>query len=254
MKPWKEQIKSPKFWVRNLLTLLFVAFLVVEVPLIINRCYLPNKGYLTVWGGSEVLSYYGTLLGAVATIVALFSTIQFTKRQIASERHIRYKQSKWNRIEDLFVSAISLVQPLTLFKIFMSGIKSPVEGCAELKKHMFEVWGIIDILSSEIASEDELKVSELLTVLKKIATKKEALATKYFDLLIAYHAVQESSNDENAAAKTLLLLNQKKSISDEVDELHKNEYQHLLKLKKSCFEHIYSSIEESAEDILHGAK
>lgn len=71
---------------------------------------------------------------------------------------------------------------------------------------------------------------------------------------MTYHMFQESSDNENAAAKSLFILNQQKIISDEVDELHKNEYQRLLKLKKSCFEHIYSSIEESADDILRGAK
>lgn len=250
MESLKKHLKTKKFWG----AFLFVLFLVVGVPIIINEAYKANKGYLTVWGGPEVLSYYGTLLGAAATIIALFATIRFTRRQITSERYVRNTQNKWNRIEELFVSAISLVQPLTLFKIYMSGLKSPVEGCSELKKHMFDAWGAIDVLSSEINPEDEEQVLELLTELKKIATKQDALANKYFDLLMAYQMFRESSDNENAAAKSMFVLNQQKIISDEVNELHKNEYQQLLKLKKSCFEHIYSSVEESANDILRGAK
>lgn len=250
MESLKKHLKTKKFWG----AFLFVLFLVVGVPIIINEAYKANKGYLTVWGGPEVLSYYGTLLGAAATIIALFATIRFTRRQITSERYVRNTQNKWNRIEELFVSAISLVQPLTLFKIYMSGLKSPVEGCSELKKHMFDAWGAIDVLSSEINPEYEEQVLELLTELKKIATKQDALANKYFDLLMAYQMFRESSDNENAAAKSMFVLNQQKIISDEVNELHKNEYQQLLKLKKSCFEHIYSSVEESANDILRGAK
>lgn len=250
MERLKKYLKSKKFWG----AFLFAFFLVVGIPIIINEAYKVNKGYLTVWGGPEVLSYYGTLLGAAATIVALFATIQFTRRQIIFERYVRNTQNKWNRIEEFFVSAISLVQPLTLFKIYMSAMKAPVEGCSELKTHMFDAWGAIDILSSEINHEEEKQVLELLTELKKIATKQDALANRYFELLMTYHMFQESSDNENAAAKSLFILNQQKIISDEVDELHKNEYQRLLKLKKSCFEHIYSSIEESADDILRGAK
>ena len=250
MERLKKYLKSMKFCGASLLML----FLVVGIPIIINEAYKANKGYLTVWGGSEVLSYYGTLLGVAATIIALFSTIQFTRRQITFEQYVRNTQSKWNRIEELFVSAISLVQPLTLFKIYMSGVKSPVEGCSELKKHMFDAWGAIDILSSEIDHEDEEQVLELLSELKKIATKKETLANKYFDLLMAYHMFQESSDDGNAATKMVFLFNQQKSISDEIEELHKNEYQHLLNIKKSCFEQIYRSIEESADVILRGSK
>lgn len=39
------------------------------IPIIINESYKNGKGYITVWTGADVLSFYGALIGAVGTIV-----------------------------------------------------------------------------------------------------------------------------------------------------------------------------------------
>lgn len=53
--------------------------LVVLPPVVINEAYKKGEGYITVWTGSEFLAYYGTILGAVSTIIALVGTIVFTR-------------------------------------------------------------------------------------------------------------------------------------------------------------------------------
>lgn len=70
----------------------------VAVPIIINELYKTGKGYITVWNGADVLSYYGSLLGAVATIVALICTINFTIKSQREDRKLAIKprlESKW---------------------------------------------------------------------------------------------------------------------------------------------------------------
>ena len=42
---------------------------VIAVPFIINEAYKENKGYLTVWGGADVLAYFGAVVSAVGTVV-----------------------------------------------------------------------------------------------------------------------------------------------------------------------------------------
>lgn len=39
------------------------------IPIVINESYKSGKGYITVWTGADVLSFYGALIGAVGTIV-----------------------------------------------------------------------------------------------------------------------------------------------------------------------------------------
>lgn len=50
-------------------------FLVFIVPIIINKCYKLDKGYITVWNAEDVLSYYGTLLEAIVSVSLLAITI-----------------------------------------------------------------------------------------------------------------------------------------------------------------------------------
>ena len=76
-----------KYWPWAVTAVLFI----IGGPIIINELYKTGKGYLTLWGAADVLSYYGTLLGAVATIVAVVLTIRFTKKQQMEEHCIAAK-------------------------------------------------------------------------------------------------------------------------------------------------------------------
>ena len=71
-----------------ILSILVGAFAVVCVPLIINYCYLENKIFETVWDGAELLGYYGSILGAVATIIAVVMTIKFTIKNQKEEKKL----------------------------------------------------------------------------------------------------------------------------------------------------------------------
>lgn len=48
--------------------LLVVVVVVFVIPVIINELYQVNDGYITVWNGADVLSFYGAALGALGTI------------------------------------------------------------------------------------------------------------------------------------------------------------------------------------------
>ena len=42
--------------------------LVAVVPFLINLCYINNKGISTVWGGQDLLSFYGTILSFLGSV------------------------------------------------------------------------------------------------------------------------------------------------------------------------------------------
>ena len=78
-----------KFWHKNkktitstvLITVILIFFVFV-VPIIINWMYktparLPI--FAMSWEAKDVLSFYGSILGAAATIIALTKTIKFTR-------------------------------------------------------------------------------------------------------------------------------------------------------------------------------
>ena len=105
--------------------------IIIAGPVIINELYKLNKGYVTVWDGADMLSYFGailgtlaTILGAIATIWVLNRTITFSLKQIRYERYMQKQNYKWTNIENLFISALMHAQPLKLNSIFLSSISN----------------------------------------------------------------------------------------------------------------------------------
>lgn len=68
-------------------TIIFVCIIVIGVPLIINESYKAGKGYITMWNASHLISYFGSILGAFATIIAIILTV------IHSNKENNYKES-----------------------------------------------------------------------------------------------------------------------------------------------------------------
>ena len=42
---------------------------IIIIPVVINELYKVNDGYITVWNGDDVLSFYGAAIGAIGTII-----------------------------------------------------------------------------------------------------------------------------------------------------------------------------------------
>ena len=64
-------------WLRIVTFSVFVILLLtIGIPVIINECY-KTGGYITLWNASDVLGYYGALLGSVTAIAVLIGTIVF---------------------------------------------------------------------------------------------------------------------------------------------------------------------------------
>mgnify|MGYP001081985209 CR=1 FL=1 len=131
MKKW---YKSWKIWCMLVAAIL----LVVLLPVGINEAYKIGEGYITVWTGSEFLAYYGTILGAVSTIIALVGTIVFTRRQILFERYIQSETEKWKEIENLFRDAIIFAEPVHLTTMFYNCLENPEshDVCLKLETYL----------------------------------------------------------------------------------------------------------------------
>lgn len=50
---------------------LLAVFIIIGIPLVINELYKKNSGYITIWSGEDVLSYYGSIIGALITGVEM---------------------------------------------------------------------------------------------------------------------------------------------------------------------------------------
>ena len=68
MKNWINWINWINKNYKVICVFLIFVIAVVVIPILINEAYKCNNGYGTVWGGSDVLSYYGTMISAIGTV------------------------------------------------------------------------------------------------------------------------------------------------------------------------------------------
>ncbi len=86
--------KSIKNWIFWFVVIIVCIILIIVVPIIINESYKMNKGYITLWDASDVLSYYAVVLSGIITIVALIVTIHFTSKD--TEKQLNFYKSQVN--------------------------------------------------------------------------------------------------------------------------------------------------------------
>lgn len=247
MKRW---YKSWKVW-----CILGVAvFLVALVPVGINEAYKKGGGYATVWTGSELLAYYGTILGATATIIALVGTISFTRCQILFERYIQSETEKWKEIENLFRDAIILAEPLYLTKMFYSCMDNTdgLDVCLKLETYLTRLAEAMNRLNITIEEKDTTEVNELMTLLKEVEAEDNAIAKEYDDLISYYWELRGGGLDHSDLIHDFVKC--RDAINLKVENLHRNRYQNLLQCKKSTFAKIYDKIDKESKNILTARK
>lgn len=249
---WKEQIKSLKFWIRSILTLLLVVVLVVVVPLIINKCYLPNKGYLTVWGGADVLSYYGTLLGAAATIWVLDRTIRFTRKQIRYDRYIQNEEAKWKHIESLAVVALDYIQPVKLNEMYVTTLSKLPQKYLTPDFVIFttQALTLCNAIHCNVNDQDKEKLLTFLKALEKMRKSTRKIADELHDLLQHINEIASKYNDKTADMLLKKHKDRAVELIEQANKLQENEYNALLQLKRDCFTAVYDQIEKDAMKLL----
>lgn len=94
MKNQDERLNSKTIRKHCVLLVTLIVFLVIGIPIIINELYKLNKGYKTLWDAADVLAYYSAVLSGLISIVALYVTIFFTKKD--TEKQIRAAQAQYN--------------------------------------------------------------------------------------------------------------------------------------------------------------
>jgi hypothetical protein len=98
-----------------------VIFIIVVICCVIyfglNELYKLDCGYTTVWSAETVLDFFGTLLGSVATVFALFVTIDYTNQANKAEQEYQnkrlladYKDENMKEKFDLFFDQLNEIK------------------------------------------------------------------------------------------------------------------------------------------------
>ena len=266
-----------KTWMVILL-IVVVAVLTIGVPFAINEAYKVDNGYVTMWGAEDVLSYYGAILGATATIAALALTIWFTKKQIQRDAYLKNETDKWRQVESTIGSILNEINPMIMLKRGMdTEFIDPGYAMNQFSKYSMDCRLTTDQLMTRVNTFDFKMISELVKRIQEVADKLFQLSQKEIDQHNKRLQLQQREN-----ALKFLTIEQKcpgsfpasevamhqktirmtdgiclEEITDSINEINKEfwniydtEFRPLLQLKGTTFESIYMQIQANADVIL----
>ena len=153
-----------------ILGILVISAFLVGIPIVINECYKANCGYSTAWDASAMLGYYGTILGAIITVVTLVTTITFTKKQIQRESFLKNESEKWSKLKSIFLDILSNINPMvTLKEVMDNGFIDPTKAIHILQRYQMNCKTSTDLLNAYLNMNDYPKVRHLIDGIAEMA-------------------------------------------------------------------------------------
>lgn len=253
-------------------------FFIIGIPVIINECYKANSGYITVWDGSDVLGYYGTILGAVIAVISIIVTIAFTKKQIQRDSFLKNENEKWDRLKAIFLQTLNDINPMRILKDVMdNGFTNPAKAITLLQRYQLDCKIANDLLNAHLNMDDYPKFKKLI---ESIATTAEEFVDisqreidQYSDFRILQHKdialemLRVEKEHPGSFSKEHIALNKEvlekiktishESINQQITQLnnefvqaYEEKYRALLQLTGSTFETIAIETQRQADSIL----
>lgn len=164
---------------------------VVVIPIAINESYKHGVVYVTKWDAADVLSFYGTLLGAATTAITLIGTIQFTRKQIQRNQFLEDNRRKWEKVESIITQALIDVSPLKILNgCEMDMNISPIANLhviiSKLQSYAATAKTSLDMISCYIDPVEYTYVAsyvkELHNAIKQFCEIEYALESQYIHL------------------------------------------------------------------------
>ena len=262
-----------------ILGILVISAFLVGIPIVINECYKANCGYSTAWDASAMLGYYGTILGAIITVVTLVATITFTKKQIQRESFLKNESEKWSKLKSIFLDILSYINPMgTLKEVMDNGFIDPTKAIHILQRYQMNCKTSTDLLNAYLNMNDYPKVKHLIDGIAEMAEEFVDISSgeieQYSDFRIlqnkdsAYQMVEIEKARPGSFSKENLATNQEiikklKNISSEninsqiafynseFIRVYETKYRALLQSIGSTFETLEVATAQEADRLLN---
>ena len=264
--------------IKAIFIVIVIIILIIGVPIIINECYKLNCGYITVWDGTDVLGYYGTILGSVISVATLVITIRFTKKQIQRESYLQNEREKLSNLKSIFLEILDSINPiLTLKNVIDNGFNDPSKAINILQKYQMNCKTACDQLNAHLNISDYPNFKKLIDSIADISEEliriSQAEITQYSNLRFWKHretalkiaqnekALPGSFSKEDIAFSNDILEKTKdvnyEDIEKEIAKLnsefiaiYEKQFRALLQLNGTTFEELQSEVHQRADKIL----
>ena len=264
--------------IKAIFIVIVIIILIIGVPIIINECYKLNCGYITVWDGTDVLGYYGTILGSVISVATLVITIRFTKKQIQRESYLQNEREKLSNLKSIFLEILESINPiLTLKNVIDNGFNDPSKAINILQKYQMNCKTACDQLNAHLNISDYPKFKKLIDSIADISEEliriSQAEITQYSNLCFWKHretalkitqnekALPGSFSKEDITFSNDILEKTKdvnyEDIEKEIAKLnsefiaiYEKQFRALLQLNGTTFEELNAGVQQRADKIL----
>ena len=201
--------------------LLGVLLFVFGVPIVINECYKAG-GYETLWNAEEVLSYYGTILGATVSVAVLAATILFTRKQIRHDQFVNSQAEKWKSVDVIINQAIEAVQPLQVTQMVYSdaGYEHAGETINRLQGHIMNMKKSLDLLNCHLNSDEMQRLSAFIQQILSCMEEVESLASQMVQQL---SCIQQNKLHENSKELLRLALQSPGMVDEKIVRQYQND-------------------------------
>lgn len=273
-------MKEP--WIKWCLLGLLVIAALAGVPILINECYKVGVGYITIWNAADVLSYYGTIVGAAIAVATIAVTITFNRKQIQRESYLKSEYDKWKAIEAEIAEVLDRINPQRVFAVGIDSLSPPNDNygfiLSSFQKYQLDCQIALDKLISFLSSEDYLRIEDLFKKIRQtsdicfeICDEERKIYQKIQDLksrdsMLQMFEVEKSApnsfSKEDLEYGMKVLRNTSHVQSDDLWEkiriqdakmvkAYKGAFRELLALNRETFDEIYEEIQKNADEILH---
>ena len=270
-----------KIW-KWLLLVLGVAVILIGVPVLINECYKVGDGYMTIWNAQDVLSYYGTVVGAVIAVATIAITISFNRMQIRRDGYMKTETDRWTKIEEEVAKALDRINPQRLMLVNAKGLKYSVKerpnyAVSEIQQYQMDCRVALDQVNFYLTKTDYMKLKPLLDAIFSASEEFFEIAKQECELYTRIpmitgreaaagllkaeqnfpntYSEEEISYASNVLKETngVTLENVMKEIgqqNEKLVELYDTRYRSISQLRCKIFNEIYAEIQANADQIL----
>lgn len=273
-------MKKP--WIKWCLLVIGILVALVGIPILINECYKVGGGYITIWNAADVLSYYGTIVGAAIAVATIAVTITFNRKQIQRESYLKSEHDKWKAIEAEIAEVLDRINPQRFFAVGIDSLSTPNDNygfiLSSFQKYQLDCQIALDKLISFLSSEDYLRIEDLFKKIRQtsdicfeICDEERKIYQKIQDLKSRDSILQmfeleksapKSFSKENLEYGLKVLENTSNVQSDDLwekigalnikmVEVYEGSFRDLLSLKRKAFDTIYAEIQKNADEILY---
>lgn len=189
-----------KSLIRWSLVVILALLAVIGASIIINECCKGGSGYITIWNVADILSYYGTVWGALVAATTMAVTIFFNRKQLQRESFLKSETEKWSNIERIIASTLDVINPIRpLFETMDTGMTDARAAITFYQKYQMYCKTAMDRLIALLSSADYPKVKELLERISQSAEEFIRICGKE----VAIYMMLRDFSGRNTAKDTL---------------------------------------------------